>query len=135
VQIIMFCVAGQLADASMPAGHQRPWPGPGWPDVASRAGCKGAASAARRVFSGGLGCDAIQGGVDDVADEPVVERGVSVREAVVDGAVEEVERDLGVGAGGDFAAFDRAADDRAGLVAAARKRVWRVLASGALMAG
>src|ERR1022692_3156404 len=62
--------------------------------------------------------DAVEGGVDDVADEPVVERRMTVQEAVVDRAVEEVERDLDLGLGGDLAAFDRAADDRACLVAA-----------------
>jgi hypothetical protein len=72
--------------------------------------------------------DAVEGGVDDVADEPVVEWGMTVEEPVVDGAVQEVEGDLDFGVRGDLAAFDRAAEDRACLVAARFDEARAVLA-------
>ena len=61
---------------------------------------------------------AVEGSVDDVTDEPVVERGVAVQQPVVDRAVEEVKRDLDFGVRGDLAAVDRPAENRASLVAA-----------------
>ena len=71
------------------------------------------------VFIGGRDWrDAVEDSVDDVVDEPVVEWGMTVEKPVVDRAVEEVERDLDFGVGGDLAAFDRAAEDRACLVTA-----------------
>src|ERR1700684_777678 len=63
-------------------------------------------------------CDAAEGGVDDVADELVAERGMAVQQPVVERAVEQVDCDLGLGAGGDLAAIGGTAEDRAGLVAA-----------------
>jgi hypothetical protein len=69
-------------------------------------------------LSGRRWCDAVEGGVDDVADEPVVEWGVPVQEPVVDRAVEQVEGDFDFRVGWDLAAFDRPAEDQACLVAA-----------------
>src|ERR1700685_578292 len=43
---------------------------------------------------------------------------MTVQEPVVDRSVEEVERDLDLGVGGDLAALDRAPEDRARLVTA-----------------
>src|ERR1700730_1860902 len=83
------------------------------------------------VFIGGRDWpDAVEDSVDDVVDEPGVEWGMTVEKPVVDRAVEEVERDLDFGVGGDLAAFDRAAEDRACLVTAWFHEARAVLAGG-----
>jgi hypothetical protein len=71
--------------------------------------------------------DAVQGGVHDIPDEAVVERGVAVQEPVVERAVEHVQRDLDLGVRRDLAALDRAAEDLAALLAARRDKACPVL--------
>ncbi len=53
---------------------------------------------------------------------------MTVEEAVADRAVEEVEPGFDIGVRRDLAAFDRAAEDRAGLVAARRGETCAVFA-------
>jgi lysophospholipase L1-like esterase len=62
--------------------------------------------------------DAVERHVHDLADEPVGQRGVAVQQPVVERAVQQVQRHLDAGLGGDLAALDGAAEDGAGLVPA-----------------
>src|SRR6266702_112988 len=98
-------------------GRRWPWRAPsGFAAVAGW--LRRESSPGRRGGRGRWWREAVEGGVDDVADELVVEWGVAVQQPVVDRAVEEVERDLDLGVRRDLAALDRAAEDRACLVPA-----------------
>ena len=62
----------------------------------------------------------------DGLHEAVGEWGVLMEEPVVDGAVQEVERDLDVGAGCDLTAFDRSYEEHACGIAARVDEVLQV---------
>ena len=120
--------ARPAADPSGQAGHDVPPPGaqevilrihPGEPGVAAQH--RSASSGQRGTLVPGPGraaadrLDPVQHHIDDLAGKPVVQRGMTVQQAVVKRAIEQVKRHLDLGVRGDLAALDGAAEDGAGL--------------------